>query len=194
MSRRSAVPGPRAAAGLPFRRPTALRTLSRKQPLTFDIAPEPDEADAIARFLGLAALPRLRFRGELMPAGDDGWRVEGRLEAELVQSCVVTLDPVSQLIDQVVARDYVPADAYRPPLELDPEAEDDPDPFADAIDPGQLAVESLALMLDPYPRAPGVPPAEYRAAPPGREPLTDSDLKPFAKLSVLKEKLDQGRS
>jgi hypothetical protein len=193
MSRRSPAPGPRPAAEPPFRRPIAVRTLSRKQPSAFDIAPEPGEADAIARFLGIAALPRLRFRGELLPARDDGWRIEGRLGAELVQSCVVTLEPVPQQIDQVVVRDYVPEDTYRPPVELDLEAQDDPDPFGNTIDPGQLALESLALIIDPYPRAPGVPPAEYQAAPPGAEPLTGADLKPFAKLAVLKEKLDEGR-
>ncbi len=129
-----------------------------------------------------------------MPARDDGWRIEGRLDAELVQACVVTLEPVSQVVDEPVARDYVPEDEYSPPaeLDLDPEAEDDPDPFDAVIDPGQLALESLALTLDPYPRAPGVPPAEYQAAPPGAAPLAESDLKPFAKLSVLKEKLGQG--
>jgi hypothetical protein len=59
------------------------------------------------------------------------------------------------------------------------------------IDPGLLAVESLALALDPYPRASGVPRAEYQAAPPGVAPLADDDLKPFAKLAVLKEKLGE---
>jgi uncharacterized metal-binding protein YceD (DUF177 family) len=195
MSRRSPEPAVRAAAEPPLRRPIAVRRLSRKQPLAFDIAPEPGEAEAVARFLGVVALPRLRFRGELMPAGDDGWRIEGRLGAELVQPCVVTLDPVTQVIDETVARGYVPEDAYSPPaeLDLDPDAEDDPDPFGNVIDPGQLALESLALAIDPYPRAPGVPPAEYQAAPPGAAPLSEAGLKPFAKLSVLKDKLDEGR-
>ncbi len=60
------------------------------------------------------------------------------------------------------------------------------------IDPGVLAIESLALVLDPYPRAPGVPPADWQAAPPGVPPLGEGDLKPFAKLAVLKEKLGGG--
>ena len=195
MSRRSPVPEARAAAEAPFRRPFAVRALSRRQPHPFDLAPERDEFRAIACFLGLEALPSLRFRGELLPSGEEGWRVEGQLSAEVVQRCVVTLEPVSQHIEEAVARDYVPEEDYRPAseIDLDPEAEDDPDPFGTVIDPGLLALESLALVLDPYPRAPGVPPAEYRAAPPGVAPLTDRDLKPFAKLAVLKEKLGGGK-
>jgi uncharacterized metal-binding protein YceD (DUF177 family) len=190
MSRRSPAPSTRIAAEPPLRRPIPVRALSRRQPHAFDLSPEGDEARLVARFLGLEALPSLRFRGELAPAGAEGWRIEGQLSAEVVQSCVVTLEPVAQRIEETVARDYVPETEYRPPdgIDLDPDAEDDPDPFGAVIDPGLLALESLALALDPYPRAPGVRPAEYRAAPPGVAPIADGDLKPFAKLAVLKEK------
>jgi hypothetical protein len=185
------VSSKRAPAEPPLRRPIAVRTLSRRQPHAFDLSPEGDEAGAIARFLGLEALRRLRFQGELAPSGDEGWRIEGELSAEVVQNCVVTLEPVAQRIEEAVARNYVPEDAYRPAAEIDidPDAEDDPDPFDAVIDPGLLAIESLALVLDPYPRAPGVPPADWRAAPPGVSPLAEGDLKPFAKLAVLKDKL-----
>ena len=152
-----------------MRRPVPVRTLSRRQPHPFDLSPEGDEAGAIARFLGLEALRALRFRGELAPSGDGGWRIEAVLSAEVVQACVATLEPVAQRIEETVVRDYVPEDEYRPPAEIDidPDAEDEPDPFGTVIDPGLLAVESLSLVLDPYPRAPGVPPADYLATPPG---------------------------
>jgi hypothetical protein len=181
----------RVPAEPPLRRPIRVRTLSRRQPHPFDLQPEGNEAGAIARFLGLDALRSLRFRGQLAPSGAEGWRVEATLSAEVVQSCVVTLEPVVQRVEEVVAREYVPEDACRPTseIDIDPDAEDEPDPFDAVIDPGLLAIESLALALDPYPRAPGVPPAEFRAAPPGVSPLAEGDLKPFAKLAVLKEKL-----
>lgn len=71
MSRRSPPGREPAVASLPFPRPVPARSLSRKRPLPFDIAPEPDEKPAIARFLGLEALRSLRFRGELVPVGQD---------------------------------------------------------------------------------------------------------------------------
>lgn len=188
MSRRPPAQGERAAPKPPFLRPVPVRSVSRKRPLPFDVAPEPDEKPAIAQFLGVEALRDLRFRGELGPTDDDGWRLEGRLQAEIVQSCVVTLAPVTQKIDQPVVRDYVPEESFALPAEMDLDGEDDPDPYGAVIDPGLLALESLALTIDPYPRAPGVPPAEFHAAPPGAQPLAEGDVKPFAKLAVLKDK------
>lgn len=194
MSRRSSAPTARAAAAPPFARPIPVRSLSRKRALPLDVAPEPDEKPAIARFLGLEALRSLRFRGELAPSGGECWRIEGRLTAEVVQSCVVTLAPVVRNIEEPIAREFVPQESWTVPadLDLDPEAEDDPDPFDAVIDPGALALESLALALDPYPRAPGVPPGRFEAVPPGAKPLEDAELKPFAKLAVLKDKLGKG--
>ena len=193
MSRRSPAGEERAAARPPFLRPIPVRSLSRKRPLPFDIAPEPDEKPAIARFLGLEAVRSLRFRGELVPAGDDEWRVEGRLQAEVVQSCVVTVAPVVGRIDEPVLRRYLREESFALPreIDLDPEAQDDPDPYGATIDPGLLALESMALTLDPYPRAPGVPPAEFHAGPPGAAPHAEADPKPFAKLAVLKEKFGE---
>lgn len=194
MSKRPSVPAARADAPLPFSRPVPVRTLSRTGPHPFDLVPDAGEREAIARFLGVVGLRRLSFAGELVPVGDERWRIEGRLRAEVAQNCVVTLEPVVQPIEEKIARDYVPAPDYRPPAEIDfdPDAADEPDPFDGVIDPGQLALESLALVLDPYPRAPGLPPAEYRAAPPGVAPLADQDLKPFAKLAVLRDKMSNG--
>lgn len=178
---------------LPFRRPVPVRARSRRQPLPFDLAPEPQEKPEIAEFLGLEALRELGFRGEILPIGDDEWRVEGRLRAEVVQICVVTLVPVTNLVEEDVARTYVPEEEFSLPEEIDfdPEAEDEPDPYGNSIDLGALALESLSLALDPYPRASDVPPVEVEAIPPGAKPLSSEELKPFAKLAVLREKLDE---
>ena len=48
-----------------------------------------------------------------------------------------------------------------------------------------VAIEALALALPLYPRAPGVDLGQVLAGPPGENPLTEADLKPFAGLAKL---------
>lgn len=182
-----------APARPPFRRPVPVRTRSRRQALPFDLTPEPQDRPEIAAFLGVETLCSLNFQGEILPVGEDEWRVEGRLRAEVVQICVVTLGPVTNRIKEDVARTYVPEEEFNLPdeVDFDPESEDEPDPYGMSIDLGQLALESLSLALDPYPRAPGVPLVDVEATPPGAKPLSSEELKPFAKLAILKEKFGE---
>ena len=57
------------------------------------------------------------------------------------------------------------------------------------IDLGAVMVESLELALPLYPRAPGAELGEAVFAAPGAEPLKDVDLRPFAGLSALRDRL-----
>lgn len=177
----------------PFQRPMTIATLSRARPHGFDLRPEGEENLKIASFLRISGVEDLRFKGDLTAQGDDGWCIDGRLTAGVTQDCVVTLAPVAQKIDERVVRQYLPEDLLTmSEVDLDPDSDDDPEPFEDVIDPGQLAIEALALALDPYPRAADAQLDQTRFAPPGMEPLTDDDLKPFAGLAALKEKLNPG--
>ena len=173
--------------------PNALRVaaLKRAQPTPFDLSATADQQAAIAGFLGLLGLDALRFRGQVAEEGEDGWRVTGRLTANVVQECVATLDPVPARIDQQVSRLFVPT--FAGTVDLDPEDDDDPDEYTDTIDPGAVALEELALALDPYPRAADADPVDARAAPRGAQPLEDAELKPFAGLAALRDKMQGGR-
>ena len=179
----------------PFSHPLMVQTLSRGRKTTFDLTPAASETADICRFLGLQSLSALRLKGALHPVGETDWRAEGRLTAEAVQSCVVTLAPVHQKIDETVTRHYVPAEDLTEleEISLDTE-EDEPDGFEDIIDIGHLLTESLALALEPYPRADDAELPVNRFAPPGVEPLSDEDLKPFAGLAALKNKLSGDKS
>lgn len=176
------------AAPHPWPHPMRVASLKQSGPNRFDLRANRDQRAAIAQLLELADLTDLRFRGAITPAAADGWRIEARLTASLAQTCVVTLDPVPARIDQIVSRDFVPEEAGTI-IDLTPDEEDDPDTFTDQIDPGQIAVEALALALDPYPRAPGVEPLEMRATPPGATELDDQSMKPLAGLAALKAKM-----
>jgi uncharacterized metal-binding protein YceD (DUF177 family) len=83
--------------------------------------------------------------------------VAGRLEADAVQSCVVTLEPVPAKVqadfDRLFSR-ASPAEAQGE-VEIDPEAElPDPLPSSGKLDLGEILAEELSLALDPYPRSP----------------------------------------
>lgn len=170
---------------LPFKRPLKVDALSRDAETRFRIAAEPDERIALAKFLGVDAVERLTIAGFVTPEGKGGWRVRGHLVAKIVQTCVVTLEPVRSRIDEEVTRSYVPDRGARrqPEVVLLPDEEDTPDPYTDTIDPAQLAVESLALIIDPYPRREGAAlDPEVLGADPGA-PTEDETTRPFADLA-----------
>ena len=177
---------PQAVDNPEFARVIPLRQLRGLDGFDFDIAPDPREAEALARLLDARSVRKMRFAGRLTPLADGGWRLAGELGATVVQSCVVTLDPVTTRIDQPVRRTFLPETAP-PGLEIlvDPEEDDEIEPLTDRIDLGLVAVEALALALPPYPRKPGAALAGEADATP-----EDGAPKPFAALAALRAKLD----
>lgn len=120
------------------------------------------ERAAIARRLDLPAVRSLvaevtfktRSRGRVV-------EVAGHLAADVVQTCVVTLEPLPARVEDDFLTLYVP-EIEAAEVEVDPEGTADVEPLpAGAIDLGDLVVQNLSLALDPYPRAPGaeLPPA-----------------------------------
>jgi hypothetical protein len=166
----------------------AVDRLDRDAETPFRIAAEPDELAELARYLDVDRIDRLSLAGFISPAGGDGWRVRGRLVATLEQACVVSLAPLRTRHDAEVERLYLPADtiAPQPEVQISHDDQDAPDPFTDSIDPAQFAVESLALMIDPYLRAGSAALERRNFAAPGVTPLSDEASLPFAGLAVLK--------
>jgi hypothetical protein len=138
--------------------------------------------DAIAKVAGLAALPRLEAGFDLARQGADGLRVTGRVMADVVQNCVVTLEPVESAIDEAVDLTFLPNAAPAAEQErfqaLD--ADEPPETIRDGVvDLGAVATEFLLLGIDPDPRKPGV----VFDAPPAGDPTSH----PFAALAALKK-------
>jgi uncharacterized metal-binding protein YceD (DUF177 family) len=125
----------------------------------FRIDASESERQALARRFELVELPSLHAEGVLsVTAHGRRARLEGRVRAQVVQSCVVTLDPVPAKIDEAFVRHYSAdsAAAASAAADVDFEADDPPDPIVGgAIDVGEAVAEELGLALDPYPRAPG---------------------------------------
>lgn len=165
--------------------PVPTRTLPAEGAAVELVASEALRAE-IARDLDILSLEDLRARVVVRPAPRGGARVEGRLEARLQQSCVVTLDPVEETVDDAFEVDFVtPAEAERRAADR-AEGEEDPDPpdviEGEAIDIGLLVYEHLAIGIDPYPRKPG---AEFDPRAAGLDPDAGG---PFAALAALRAK------
>ena len=122
----------------------------------------------------------------------DGVKVTGRVRADIVQTCSVTLEPLDARVENEIDAVFVPehsklarfdADANGE-IHLEADGPDMPETFAgDQLDVGRLAEEFFELGIDPYPRKAG---AEL-------PPVLDVDrepakISPFAKLSALKQK------
>jgi len=182
--------GPAAPASAPFSRSMPVSKLRRDAETPFRIAAEPEECAAVARFLGVDRIDRLSFAGFIVPAAGEGWRVRGHLVANIVQSCVVTLEPVPGRHDIEIDRLYLPEASFRCMREVDVGAEDEdvPDPFTDALDPAALAVETLALAIDPYPRAEGAELGRISCGTAGVE----EPAGPFASLAALRDRDSKG--
>lgn len=184
-------------AGAPVRRLVTPEDVAREGvTLAFEVAQA--EREALARRLDLLALETLAaaLRFEAAEALPGAIRVSGTLRVRLVQSCVVTLEPVpSELQDSIYVL-YAPGAADGPAREVEVPAEGEaPEPLpADGIDASALAAEHLALLIDPYPRHPDAPtgPLTYETGE-GRSAEADSgedgDGGPFAALGQLKSKL-----
>ena len=125
---------------------------------------EPAEEKIIASFLGLVALDALTGSAWLKRL-PDGKTVALRviLKADVIQSCVITLEPVRSRIEHSFSRLFAPADVIGSSvpgesgeLEVEVEGEDPPDELTDDyVDIGAAITEELALTLNPYPRKQG---------------------------------------
>lgn len=143
---------------------------------------EPDGATRakIARTLDLASLDAFTATLTIRPARV-GWTLSGRVVAEAVQTCGLTLEPLPVSIDESFSLDLVEAAEPVAGEEVEITLDDDsPDVIEDGrIDLGQYAVEQLALTLDPFPRKPG---AEFV------QPAEPADISPFAVLKAIRDK------
>ncbi|SOC39612.1 uncharacterized protein DUF177 involved in 23S rRNA accumulation [Rhizobium subbaraonis] len=123
------------------------------------------ECKALARQWDIVGVNAFSAEFEVKRWKKDGVRLKGRVRADIVQTCVVTLEPMEAKIDEPIDAIFVPEGsklARGPILEggemlLDPDGPDSPETFqGDAIDAGAVAAEYAAMAIDPYPRKEGV--------------------------------------
>ncbi len=176
-----------ANPGLPTQ-PYRTALVSGRKALHFSFAPDETARRQIAAALDLIELPEFSFKGALTPMGRADVKLHAELAALVVQPCSVTLAPVRSRLADVTERRYA-YDYAQPDADEMEIPEDDIEALPEIIDIAAVAIEALALALPLYPRARGAEFSETAFAAPGVAPLQSADLKPFAGLAGLADKL-----
>ena len=152
-----------------------------------DIEADRAAREAMAEVAGLREI--LSARASLDVTLERGGRVHvtGHVRARIGQTCVVTLDPIENEIDEPIDLIFAPpeqipdlSDLVDEAAESETEIPDPPEPIINGvIDLGRLATDALFLAVDPYPRRPDAvfdPPVE----------TADPMDHPFAALKALR--------
>jgi uncharacterized metal-binding protein YceD (DUF177 family) len=169
-----------------------------------EVSASDSERAALAKRFGFLGLPAFSARVTVDRRAGGQVIVEGRLRGKIVQACILSLDPVTQELDETFRI------VFRQDLteELDPESgeavlsaqADAPEPLAgNMLDVGEIVAEQLSLAADPYPRRPGVkledvlPKARNAGKDGQRAGKSDQRRHPFAGLAALRDKPRRGR-
>ncbi|MEQ1611346.1 MAG: DUF177 domain-containing protein, partial [Hyphomicrobiaceae bacterium] len=151
-------------------------------------APEA-ERRAVAKEWDILDVAKLHCDVRARPLRKGHYQVTGRIKADVVQACVVSLEPIEGKVDEAIDLEFwpegeVPKPASTPHDEwFDPQAPDGAEPIENGrINIGRLVFETLSAGLDPYPRKPGATLA-YK-----EKPELTAEVHPFAALAKLKPK------
>lgn len=163
--------------------------------LHLEIEADAAQRDAMAKEAKVRSITNVSASFDIKRAMGDGFHVTGTVRAIVGQECVVTLEPIDNVIEEDVDVTFEPARDEELPVRAkagtkaasskpgDEDTEDQPDPPElienGQIDLGRLAQDFLFLGIDPYPRKPG---ATFDVP----ETPADPEDHPFAALKALK--------
>ena len=174
---------------------------STAKSITFEA--DADERADLARRLGIVSVERAAATVTLQRVGGGIVHAIGFVRADVTQSCVVTLAPVPDHVeeefegwfgDKTNAVSFVRARQEREAKKGHIEAEIleesiDPEPIVNGkVDVGELATQFLSLGLNPYPHAEGVVHSVTDEDAPKDEDGANLRRNPFEALKDWKEK------
>lgn len=149
------------------------------------------ERKVMAEVAGAREILSANASFDVVPKSGGRLHVTGHVRARVGQTCVVTLDPIENEIEEEVDLTFAPEAEARRLSDLieggkdgeePPEVIDPPEAIINGIiDLGRLATDALFLAIDPYPRKPG---AVFEA----EVVALDPEDHPFAALKALQDK------
>ena len=142
-----------------------------------DFHAKPAERVALAKRFDLIELSALEAQLILKPDEKESIVITGTVSADIVQRCVVTLEPISTHIDTEIDTIFFPEHVRDEGEDLSfaDDMDSEVDFFAgDKIDIGELVAQQLGIAINPYPRKKGamLPKTEFGSAPVRQNPLS----------------------
>lgn len=140
-----------------------------EEPLDVQVKATEQECRDVANRLQVVSIESAEISAKIIrETGTHVFCVKGVIKATLTQNCVVSLEPVSESVEDVFEawfaddKDVVSLEKVRRERQNQfvesempiSDEHDDPEPLMDGhIDIGELATQQLALAINPYPRA-----------------------------------------
>ncbi|WP_340159741.1 DUF177 domain-containing protein [uncultured Hoeflea sp.] len=161
-------------------------------PIRVKISADAADLERLARQWHVPEVQSFEAQLELGRWKRDGVRVKGHVSSTIVQECVVTLDPVTQQIEEDVETVFLPENSRlakrtldgNGEMFLDPDGPDLPEVFSgDSINVGAVVAEFAALSIDAYPRKEGLEYTDRIES----DSSADKKPSPFAVLQGLKD-------
>ena len=169
---------------------------------SLELSPNNDESKALAEYLSIDELKNLKVDLKLTrKQGGLVVHIKGKIEADINQTCVVSLEPIENHISEEFEAWYADPDqaiSFKKALQQKEmqkqhgeapitDEKDDPEPIIDGkIDVADVATQFLSLAIDPYPTKEGKVTSSEES-----ERVIHSEKKnPFEALKVLKK--DEG--
>lgn len=156
-------------------------------PRTIKFSADENERARIAALFDIIELKSLTAELNYRRVGSGTIQIIGEYKAHVVQSCVVTLEPVQTLLGSSFERQY---EVGEPTTELDevdfePDAEDPPEYLAEPrINLVDVVAEQLGLDIPPFPRNEGADLSSLGYVP---DESADEKPNPFAILKTLRQ-------
>ena len=173
-----------------------LSDINQSKPFNFHLMLSNQKVSELINRLDLLNIKNVSLVGILSPISINVWRLKAELRATVKQKCVISFKPVQTIVHETINRTFSPSalqntsEAYddgTSPVIFDDTLHE----FNDEIDLADIIFEELTLTLPLYPKFKGAELGSYSVTEPGVKPLTEENLKPFAQLSELRDKLTQ---
>lgn len=136
---------------------TDILALQVKRRMRRNITAHPSECIALARRFNLEAIHTLAAEVNIYPWNESGVRINGTLNADVAQRCVISLRIFEQRVRENFTSFFRTQSTQHGDANVGASVHiEEPEEITpDGIDIGELVAQQLSLALDPYPHLPG---------------------------------------